>query len=191
MNLATRAPVLAALPASVLDVFNHFFTAEMTTVGKSGKPITWPIMPIFWARRSLFVTLTSIGLPQKSFNIRRNPQVSLLFSDPTGSDLARPPAVLVQGTAEVADRMIISRQDVDPEIFEVIVAQAGKMIQRQPAMAMYMKNPLTRYLMDWYFMRLLITIRPLKITWWPEGDFMRKPETEEVSHVDADYPLPA
>ena len=37
---------------------------------------------------------TSIGLPQKAFNIRRNPQVSLSFSEPTGSGVAKPGAVL-------------------------------------------------------------------------------------------------
>jgi hypothetical protein len=191
MSVTMEPAIATTLPRDVIDVFQHFYTAELTTVGKSGAPITWPIMPIFWARRGTFVTLTSIGLPQKAFNIIRNPQVSLLYSDSTGSDLNRPPSVLVQGTAEVADKMIISRRDADPELFEVIMDQAGKMIRRQPAMAMYMKNPLTRYLMDWYFMRLLITIQPHRITWWPEADFSRRPGTMEVSHVDAHHPLPA
>jgi hypothetical protein len=189
--MASMQPAVVTLPEDVIDTFRRFYTAELTTVGKSGWPITWPIMPIFWARRGLFITLTSIGLPQKALNIRCNPQVSLLFSDPTGSELARPQTVLVQGIADVADSLIISRQGVDPEVFEVIIDQASKMIRRQPAMAMYLKNRITRYLMDWYFMRLLITIRPLKITWWPEGDFSRKPETMEVAHVGPGYPIPA
>ena len=63
------------------------------------------------------------------------------------------------------------------------------MVQRQPAMALYLKNPLTRYLMDWYFMRLLITIAPERIQWWPFGDFSRPPKVLEVPHVGSDQPL--
>jgi hypothetical protein len=174
------------LPPAVLAVFGHFFTAELTTLSRDGAPITWitwPIMPIFWASRGQFVTLTSTGLPQKALNIRRNPEVALLFSDPTGSDLANPPAVLVQGTAAAPDRIITSSAEADPELLEVVATQARKMLQRQPAMGLYLSSPLTLHLMDWYFMRLLITIQPRRILWWEDGDFARPPHQVEMAHV--------
>ncbi len=34
-----------------------------------------------------FLLTTSVALPVKAFNIRRDPHVALLFSDPTGSGL--------------------------------------------------------------------------------------------------------
>lgn len=176
-------PLTSRLPPAVLAVFGHFFTAELTTLSRDGAPITWPIMPIFWASRGQFVTLTSIGLPQKAFNIRRNPEVALLFSDPTGSDLANPPAVLVQGRASAPDRIITSSAEADPELLEAVATQARKMLQRQPAMGLYLSSPLTRHLMDWYFMRLLITIQPRQIFWWEDGDFARPPHQVEVAHV--------
>ena len=49
---------------------------------------------------------TSIGLPQKAFNVRRNPKVSMLFSEPTGSGVAEPGAVLIQGDATAEDRIV-------------------------------------------------------------------------------------
>jgi hypothetical protein len=174
----------SALPAALMDVFTHFFTAELTTLGRESAPITWPSMPIFWARRGRFVTLTSIGLPQKAFNIRRNRQVALLFSDPTGSELSNPPAVLVQGVAEAPDRLITSRRDADPELFDLLLIQARKMLLRQPAMSLYMNYPIARSLMDWYFMRLLITITPRRILWWHNSDFSRAPDQLEVTVVD-------
>lgn len=180
---ANHTELTALLPKSVVDVFNHYLTAELTTLGRSGVPITWPIMPIFWAERNLFVTLTSIGLPQKAINLRRNPQTSLLFSDPTGSNLENPPIVLVQGQAEVGEKIMVTREDAGPELFEVILFQARKMVQKQPAMSLYMRNPLTRYLMDWYFMRLLITIEPRNILWWQDRDYARPPQQLEVTHV--------
>jgi hypothetical protein len=182
-TVAASALLTLALPAEVVDVFKHFFTAELTTLGREGMPVTWPIMPIFWERRGLFITATSIGLPQKAFNIRRNPRVALLFSEPTGSGLTDPPAVLVQGEAVAPDRLFTSRRDADPELFNFMTFQARKMLQRQPSMSFYMSSPMTRYLMDWYFMRVLITITPRRILWWEGGDFSRPPEHVEVSHV--------
>ena len=176
--------ISAVLPTEVVDVFNHFFTAELTTLGRRNAPITWPVMPIFWAQRGEFVVLTSIGLPQKAFNIRRNPQVSLLFSYPMGSELVNPPAVLVQGTAAAPDEIFVSLKEADPELLEVILLQTRKMIQRQPAMALYMSSPITRYLMDWYFMRLMISITPHTIHWWPGGDFSIPPQCLELFDVD-------
>ena len=44
-------------------------------------------------------------MPQKAFNIRRNPKVSMLFSEPTGSGIDVPGAVLVQGDATAYDRI--------------------------------------------------------------------------------------
>ncbi|OUC06217.1 hypothetical protein RY27_22445, partial [Litorilinea aerophila] len=144
-------------------VFRCFYTAELTTLGRGGAPVTWPVLPIFWEKRGLFIVATSIGLPQKAFNIRRNPQVSLLYSEPTGSELSSSPAVLVQGQAQVGEQVIVGQEDAEPEIIEAMTAQALKLVQKQPAMGLYMRNPVTRYLMDWYFMRLIITITPQRI----------------------------
>ncbi len=175
--------LLPELPVEVVNVFNRFFTAELTTLGRGNVPITWPVMPIYWAQRAAFVVLTSIGLPQKAFNIRRHPEVSLLFSYPIGSDLVNPPAVLVQGTAAAPDEVLVSVMEAEPELLEVILLQTRKMIQRQPAMALYMSSPITRYLMDWYFMRLMVTITPHTIRWWPGGDFSISPRCLELSDV--------
>lgn len=178
--------LIEQLPVHVTAVFQHFYTAELTTLGRGGAPVTWPVLPIFWEKRGLIIVATSIGLPQKAFNIRRNPQVSLLYSEPTGSELGDPPAVLVQGRAQVGEQVIVGREDADPEIIEAMTAQALNLVQKQPAMGMYMRNPITRYLMDWYFMRLIITITPQHIRWWDKGDFSRPSHILEATHVESD-----
>ena len=177
------------IPESVSAVFNHFLTCEMTTIGKTGRPITWPVMPLYWEQRGQFVLFTSIGLPQKAFNVRQNPHVSLLFSDPTGSGLTDPPMVLVQGDAAVTDQILTSFSGLEPELHDLVKTQALKMLLRQPAMKMYISNPLSRYLMDWYFMRLIITLTPRRIQWWQTGDqprtsMSRTTIIQEGNHVD-------
>ena len=95
---------------------------------------------------------TSIGLPQKAFNIRRNPKVSLLFSDPTGSGIAEPGAVLIQGDATAEDR-IVTDVSSDPEF----AALAETLIRRQPAGAIW-SSPLGRRMWWSYYMRILIYV---------------------------------
>ena len=81
------------IPEEVEAVFREFRTCEFSTLAADGTPITWPMLPFWRAETGQFMTTTSIGLPDKAFNIRRNPRVALLFSDPTGSGLFDPPAV--------------------------------------------------------------------------------------------------
>ena len=163
------------LPPEVEEVFREFRTCEFSTLARDGTPITWPTVTLWQPDEGWFVITTSIGLPQKALNIRRNPRVSLLYSDPTASGLENPPAALVQGSALVEDDVRTS-----PAGFEEYWA---RLFERQPAGKMYGANPLTRFLMDWYYLRLYIYVRPSRILWWPGADFGQKPNELEVDHV--------
>ena len=164
------------LPPEVLEVFTEFRTCEFTTLTRKGTPITWPLDAIIKPPESeQFVFCTSIGLPKKAFNIRRNPHVSFLFSDPTGSGLEDPPYVLVQGDAEVPDEIHAG--------FPGTKEMLTKLAKRQPAGSMFSGNPMTRYLMDWYYMRLYIFATPRRVLWWDHGDFTSKPHELVVDNV--------
>ena len=149
--------ILLDLPAQVQDVFREFRTCELSTLARDGTPITWPTLPFYRPASGVFLITTSIALPQKVFNIRRNPRVSMLFSDLTGSGLVDPPAVLVQGDAIAPDEILTSIDGFEKEV--------RMAIRRQPSGAIYSSNPLMRYYFDWYFMRLLITVTPKRILW--------------------------
>lgn len=164
-----------SLPAEIETVFREFRTCEFTTLSRDGTPITWPVLPFYRPREGCFLITTSIGLPQKVFNVRRNPRVSLLFSEPTGSNLQSPPAVLVQGTAEAPDQIGTAVKGLEDELRMVF--------ERQPAAAMYSSNPITRYFFDWYYMRLLIAVVPHRVFYWPDRDFGRIAEKVEVTRV--------
>jgi hypothetical protein len=92
------------LPPAIVEVFDSFRTCELTTIGKDGTPTTWPALPLFRPETRTFLFTTSIGLPQKAYNIRRDPRVCLLFSDATASGLSDPPTVL-QGRASAPDEL--------------------------------------------------------------------------------------
>lgn len=166
---------MISVPAEVEAVFREFRTCEFSTLARDGTPVTWPMLPFWRPDAGVFMTTTSIGLPDKAFNIRRNPRVALFFSDPTGSGLTDPPAVLVQGAAAAPDVVHTSIGAYEKEVKLVY--------RRQPSGAIWSSNPLLRWYFDWYFMRLEITITPLRILWWPRADFSMQPRVLEAIGV--------
>ncbi len=149
----TASPL--SIPSDAIAAIDAYRTCEFLTVTKSGVPIAWPTVSAQDADGTFTIT-TSIALPQKAFNVRRNPQVALLFSDPTSSGLQETPQVLIQGSAVCPDEIVTSvlrAREVWLRIFE-----------RQPKSAADSTNPISRWLMDFYYMRLLITTTPTTVT---------------------------
>ncbi len=169
--------MLEHLPTHVRDVLFAYRTCEFATLAKDGTPIAVPVSPVILPEQERIVITTSIGLPNKAFNVRRDGRVSLLFSDPTASGLDHPPAVLIQGDAVCPDRI----ETWTPEL-----EQLWRMLdERQPVSKMYVRNALTRYLMDWYYMRLVIWVTPRRVRWWEHGDFAALPHEfeKEMNYV--------
>jgi pyridoxamine 5'-phosphate oxidase-like protein len=163
----------ASLPQEVQQVFDRFITTEYTTVDSQGQAITWPVTPYYSGGAQTIDVTTGLGYPKKAEDARSNPQVALLFSDPTGSGLERPPAVLVQGTAIVDD------EDLDANRERYV----RESVEKLPATrSMHPPKPIRR-MFDWYYARLYVYVRPERVYVWPEGDFTREP-TLYGSHVE-------
>jgi Pyridoxamine 5'-phosphate oxidase len=164
------------MPTSFLDIIDNYFTCEFTTLGRDGSPVTWPVTPRL-LEDGRFLLTTSIGLPQKAFNIRRNPKVSMLFSESTGSAVAEPGAVLIQGDAIAEDR-IVTDVSSDPDL----AALLDTLVKRQPAGALW-SSWLGRRLWWSYYMRILIYVTPRRAWFWPTRDFASSPEELDLSEV--------
>lgn len=149
------------IPSEIERVFTEFRTCELSTVARDGTPITWPAATLYDPEAASFLLTTSIGLPIKAFNIRREPRVALLFSDPTASGLASPPTVLVQGRGEVGDD-VVSVEGLE-HYWQILWA-------RQPMSRLY-SLPLVRRFSDYYYMRLPITVTAERMVYWRNGDF--------------------
>ncbi|MET0133412.1 MAG: pyridoxamine 5'-phosphate oxidase family protein [Kibdelosporangium sp.] len=139
-------------------IVGAYRTCEFATLAKDGTPVTWPAAA--WLRPDGTLTLTtSLGFPQKALNIRRDSRVALLFSDPTGSGLDAPEQVVVQGTASCPDEIVTSPGD--------LADYWATLFERQPSSRAYL-NPLMRPVVDWYFMRLVITVAPHHVRTRPQ-----------------------
>ncbi|WP_436843012.1 pyridoxamine 5'-phosphate oxidase family protein [Streptomyces collinus] len=111
---------------------------------------------------------TCLAFAQKALNVRRDARVALLFSDPTGSGLGHAPQVFVSGRAECPDTIMTGPQGAED--------YWRRLFERQPHSRSYLARPM-RPLMSWYYLRLLITVRP-------EHVFVRPP-LEELRHRGA------
>ena len=159
-----------------MDVIENYFTCEFTTLSRDGSPMTWPVTPRL-LEDGRFLATTSIGLPQKAFNIRRNPNVSMLFSEPTGSGVAQPGAVLIQGDAVAEDRIVTDvSSDTD------LAALMETLVIRQPAGALW-STWLGRRMWWSYYMRVLIYVTPRRAWFWPTRDFASPPEELDMNEV--------
>ncbi|GIE95501.1 pyridoxamine 5'-phosphate oxidase family protein [Paractinoplanes rishiriensis] len=145
------------MQTNVIPLIDAYRTCELLTVGRDGTPIAWPTVSVRRPDGTILIS-TSIGFPQKAINVRRDPRVAVLFSDPTGSRLTAPDQVLVQGRATCPDEIV-----TDPGPWADLWLRVR---ERQPSSG-YHRIPGMRGLMDWYYMRLLITVTPERITTSP------------------------
>jgi hypothetical protein len=169
-------PVLQ-LPPDVEAVFRRNFTCEITTINKQGQPLTWPNLPYYDAPNGRLVVTASIAFPVKTYNAKRNPKVAMLYSDPTGSGLTDPPAVLVQGDATVEE---MTKNEYEQLAVDIFVES----VRRQPSARQYVGNPIARKLFLFYYQRIAVFVHPRRILVWPHRDFSQAPTEVEVAYVE-------
>lgn len=163
----------STLPAEVQEVFGRFITTEFTTVDSRGQPIAWPVTPYYKPGGPTIDVTTGIGYPKKALDAHRNPQVSMLFSDPTGSGIGSGIQVLVHGTAEVDDE--------DPKANRRRYEQES--LVKLPGTKELLPPKAVRGLFSWYFERIYIKVRPERVFFWPDGDFSKEPSIQGA-HIE-------
>ena len=171
---ATQPP---GWPAELLPLFEAAITTEYASLTTRGVPLTYPLNPYISEDGSLLEVTTGLSYPSKAERARRNPRVALLFSDPVGTNLDRPPVVLVQGMAAVRDADLQGNTDryLRRSFKKLPSAYSGTpafMLKRMP----------------WYFARIWIQITPLRMFWWTAGDLSRPPQTWQAP---AEISIPA
>ena len=165
------------IPSEISNVLREYYTCEVTTVNRQEQPITWPSLPYYDEETGQIILTVSIAFPVKAFNARRHPQVSLLYSDPTGSGLYQAPAVLIKGDATVSELLNYTT----PQIRGLFRMTS----RRQPDSRRFTSNRFVRKLFAWYlFQRLVITVQPRHMQIWPRGDFSVVPTEIEVKYVE-------
>lgn len=156
-------------PDALNDVFARHITCEYASLSARGGPIALPVTPYLGRDGHTLDVSTGLTYPSKAERARRNPRVALLFSNPTGSGLHNPPAILVQGFAAVRDADL--QANLDRYLRESLV--------KLPDAYGGLPGWLMRR-MAWYFARIWIEVTPARILWWPGGRFDLPPQRWEA-----------
>ena len=173
----------AGWPRELLSVFERSLTVEYASLTRAGQPITFPCTPYVGDDGRTLDVSTGLTYPAKAERARRNPKVAILFSDPVGSGLEKPPVVLVQGLATVRDRDLQAGSD---RYIRLNMARFPEAYKGQPAFLLKQQQ--------WYYTRIWILVTPLKVTWWPEGKVDAPPQVwtaPEGTTAPASDPAPA
>ena len=156
------------------EVAPVYRTCEFATVSRAGVPVAWPAVCLIAPDGGSITLTTCIALPRKALNIRRDPRVALLFSDPTGTGRHDLPQVLVQGTATCPEQIVTSPAGLEEYWQQLWERQPGKVD---------VSSALTRRLMDFYYFRLVITVTPDTVV-------VRPPVVRSNPHADRSAPVP-
>ena len=157
------------LPDWMYHVIEESMTCQFTSVTESGLPVALPVILNHFDPDTGTLVVSSPIMMKRVGNVRRHPEVAILFS-PTGTGKGEPPHVLlVQGRAEV--------DDTDPEngwrrYF------AGWARRHPPSRE---NLPRMDQMVPGYTQRAIIRVRPTRFLGWPEGDMQRAPEIMEVN----------
>jgi hypothetical protein len=140
------------------------WSCEFASLKRDGTPITVPLTPFPGKDGRTIDINTGLANPIKAERARNNPKVSLLFSEPRGTEAEKPPVVLVYGQATVCDADLQANTDRYVRGF----------LDR-----MSFLSSMPKFLMRGmraYLARIWIEVTPLRILWWTEGDMEKEPK---------------
>ena len=159
------------LPEQVIDLINAALVTEMTVVRRDGRPITYPLIPMWDGERVLMTS--SILFSRKLEHLKESPRVSLSFSDPVALGGRRDRA-LIQGDVAVIDG------DPHSDWERVLPLWAAK----EPVILHFLK---ARVAFPLFFERSVIEVTPRRAFYWAGGDSTSAPA---ITHAPALQPAP-
>ncbi len=161
------------LPAEVARLIRTRFVAEFATVSAAGVPIDTPLVPFLSPDEATIDGATGLAYPAKADRARRNPRVGMLFEGGAGE-----PVVLLSGMAAVRDRDL--QGNLERYLAEEILTPSIS-----PDLVDY--ETVTRPAI-WYFTRIIISVAPAVVRWWPHPAAMDGPPGEWRAPAGAVFP---
>ncbi|MEG9194061.1 MAG: hypothetical protein V6S10_01875 [Candidatus Methanoglobus sp.] len=167
--------MIPTIPGWIEDVFEKYLTAEFTYLDGE-MPRTIAVLHYYDAKKKSIVITTSPAFYRKVACIKKNPRVSVLFSNPKYSGIEERAVVLVLGIAKVSEN-----------VEENLSYLMNLMINHKDCwkktvltkMAEELMSPLAKRLLDWYVYRILIEVKPQRLLFWRDGDVENDPEILE------------
>jgi nitroimidazol reductase NimA-like FMN-containing flavoprotein (pyridoxamine 5'-phosphate oxidase superfamily) len=144
---------MAAIPEPASELLERALVAELTVVDPTGRPVTYPLIPL-WDGERIYMTSSTL-FSRKLDHIARNPNVAVSVTDPVSVG-GREDRVTIQGTARVID------EDPHGGWERLLPIWSAK----EPAIVAFLKE---RVALPLFFERALIEITPRRVLYWANG----------------------
>jgi general stress protein 26 len=148
------------LPAAVERLLEVALVGELTVVGRNGRPIAHPLIPLYDGERIYLHSSTLFS--KKLEHIKRDARVALALTDPVAMK-GNPDRATIQGTARVHEE--------DPHSdWERLILDLWR--RKEPSIDDFLK---ARVALPLFFERAVIEITPERCLYWAAGDTGRAP----------------
>lgn len=161
-------PTEHLLPDEVMRLLDVALVGELTVVDASGRPITYPLIPLSDGDR-IYLT-SSILFSRKLRHIKANPKVCLSLTDPVAVPVTPFHRVTIQGDAHVLE------EDVHAGWEGLLPMWRAK----EPAIDFFLKR---RFGVPLFFERSVIEVTPRRILWFEDGRADRPARVLELAGV--------
>ena len=155
---------MGTLPEPVEALLDAALVAELTVVDDHGRPVTYPLIPLYDGER-IYMTSSTL-FSRKLEHIKANARVSVSVTDPVAVG-GRVDRATVQGDARVIEDDPHSGWERILPIWEA----------KEPAIVAFLK---ARVALPLFFERALIEITPRRVLYWPDGSATIAPEATVV-----------
>ena len=160
---------MSTLPAPIERLLDAALVGELTVVDSSGRPVTYPLIPLYDGER---IYLTSSTLfSRKLEHIKANAKVALSITDPVAVG-GRTDRATIQGDARVIEEDPHGGWERLLPIWE----------KKEPSIVWFLTQ---RVALPLFFERSLIEITPRRAIYWADGSATSVPETTIVGRQAA------
>jgi nitroimidazol reductase NimA-like FMN-containing flavoprotein (pyridoxamine 5'-phosphate oxidase superfamily) len=165
------SPHVGLLAAEVEEVLNAALVAELTVLDERGRPITYPLIPLYDGAN--IYMHSSVLFSRKLEHIKRNPRVSISVSDPVATPVEPFRRVTIQGDARVLEDDLHSG-------WEQVILPLWE--AKEPLIKKLVKQ---RFAMPLFWERAVIEISPRRVLLWRDGRTDKEPVVHEIERRSA------
>ena len=158
------------LPAPVERMLEVALVGEFTVIGRDGRPITHPLIPLYDGEHIYLHSSTLFS--KKLEHIKRDPHVALSLSDPVALK-GVPGRATIQGLARIIE-------DDPHSQWEKLILDLWR--RKEPVIDAFLKE---RIALPLFFERAVIEVTPDRCLLWETGDTSDEPHTFTAPRQEA------
>lgn len=156
------------LPEPVEALLDAALVSELTVVDGTGRPITYPLIPLYDGRR-IYMT-SAVLFSRKLRHIKANPKVSVSLTDPVAIPVEPFARATIQGDARIVEDDLHAGWETLLPLWRA----------KEPVIDSFVKM---RFGIPLFFERSIIEITPRRVLLWPGADAAEAPRVYELEEA--------